>query len=911
MRQFTLVLLVLTISAVNIFAQSKTEITGFVISEEEPLVSATVVLLSEKDSTLVNFGLTNNKGFFKIPSINNGDYLLQITFLGFEQFSQPIIADGTKIELGEILLSTASSTLDAVEIKAEHVPMMMKRDTLEYNAAAFQTQPNELVEDLLKRLPGVEVESDGTIKAQGEEVTQVLVDGKKFFGDDPKIATRNLPASAIEKVQVFDKKSDAAEFSGVDDGEEQKTINLDLKKGAKAGAFGNLVAGYGTDERYKGSLSLSKFSQKTQVSLIGNINNVNEQGFSTGDYMNFMSGVGWGNGRGAVSLFNGLSNGFVTTNAGGLNVNHDFSKKSELSISYFVNDIKNEIESTTIRENYGNETNNFFTNESSNQTNTNTNHKITLELDQEIDSTQSIRIRGGITFNNGVTISNNQTSISNSQNVLENESVTDLSADGKNTRLNLNGTYRKKFGKTEKKILTLTGFYNEALVESLTELISDNTIFEDNGAIIQNLLIQDQLNEDNQSDYRIRLSFVEPIGLTKYLEFRYERRNYNNNVVADFFDIVNNEREFNIDLSNAFLREYYYNNVAAIFHFNTDKSQLSMEASVQNSKLTGDITYEDLIISTDIIRFLPRFSWRYDIGNGKNFRINYSTNINEPSITQLQPNANNSNPLNIYIGNPELIPEYRHSLGLNYFSYDQFSFSSFFAYMNINYTKNSITNITSFDENFVQTTTPVNVSYAFNSSASQAYGTPLKFINLRINLRNRISYNKSFIFINDRQSDLERINGNVRLTLENRNKQVWDWTIGGSYGYNINRYSDDSSNDLSYSSQNAFADITYSIKKSFALSAGLDVNFYSQEQFGEQQSIPILKASISKFILKDQKGEIKLSGFDLFNRNLGISRTENQNYIENTEIISLSRYFMLSFTYGLRPGGGKAKEMHR
>jgi len=901
----SILLLAGVLFAAGLAGQAKYDIVGTVTGDGENLISATVVLLSEKDSTMVSFGLTDAEGNFNITGVAAGGYLLQVTYLGFGQYSKQIQLQNADIDLGAISLSAADTKLDEIEIKAEHTPMMLNRDTLEYNAAAFQVQPNEVVEDLLRKLPGVEVESDGSIKAQGEDVQEILVDGKKFFGNDVKTATRNLPADAVDKVQVFDKKSDASEFSGVDDGERQKTINLELKEDRKSGAFGNVSGGYGDDERYRGSLSLNRFSTNTQLSVIGNFNNINEQGFSTNDYVNFMSGMGWGKGRSAIPMFNGLSNGFVTTNAGGINLNYDLSPKTEISISYFLNDIGNTIESATVRENYADIENVFFTEENTVQSNSNTNHRINFDIEQEIDSTQDLRIRGSYSLNTGDARSFSLTQISDSQKNLANSTDAEYNADGDNKNLSLNATYRKSFGSIQKRTLTLTGQYNDAVNESLGDLLSENLIYDDFGmAVLSDLIVQDQINDNDQNDYRFELGFVEPLGNEKFLEFKYRRQNYNNDVLSEFYDIINGDRVLNTDISNAFIRDYYYDRYSTALYINSDKSQLTLEAALQSSHLTGDIIYQDERIETDVFRVLPRVSWRYDIQRGRNIRINYNTSINEPSLQQLQPNPDNSNPFNIYIGNPELIPEYNHRLRLSYFNYDQFTFRSFYAFANVNYTRNDITNVTSFDENFIQTTSPVNVDYNLNLSTTQEYATPVNFLKTRISLRNRFGYTKSIIFINTRESSLERINGNVRLRLENRNKKVVDWNIGGSYSYNINQYSDARTTNLGFSSQNVFADFRYNLKQSMSFGLGANVNFYSEEQFGEAQTIPIVRASISKFVLKDQRGELKLSVFDLMNQNLGISRTENQNYIENSEIVSLARYFMLSFTYSFKPGGG-------
>ena len=876
------------------------KIKGFIEGGNERLVSATTVVLNKADSTLVSFGLSNNEGFFLINDLEPDLYVLQVTYLGFEQYSREFeIIDGD-IDFEVISLTTNTQLIDEVEIKGEHVPLMMNKDTLEYNAAAFQTQPNEVVEDLLKKMPGIEVESDGSIKAQGEDVESVLVDGKKFFGEDPKIATRNLPADAVETVQVFDKKSDMAEFSGIDDGERIKTINLELKADRKNGHFGSAEAGYGTDERYKGRLSLNRFNPITQMSLIGNFNNVNEQGFTVGDYVSFMGGFGRGrNGRNPVSIFDGLSNGFVTTNAGGVNINHDFSNKAELSFNYFLNSVTNDISSTTVRENFLEGNQNFFENDIATQNSTNHNHRINTVFDLEIDSSQNIKLTSGLVYNDGSLLSGSMASVTASD-FVQNSTESIYDTNGDNFDLSFSALYRKKFGTVKKRILTLEGSYNNSTNDLIADLDSDNRIFEDENLIEQIFLLQNIISKNDLNSYRVTASFVEPLSFGRYLEFKYQRQNFNNDVVSDYFDIVGGVENLNDELSNAYVRDYFFDRYSTALHVNTDKSQLTLEAAFQNSQLEGDLIYDDVLIEKDVFRFVPRISWRYELNQSQNLRLRYTTNVNVPSLQQLQPIADNSNPLDIYIGNPNLIPEYNHRLRLNYFKYDQFNFQSFYAFLNLSYTKNQITNASSVDMNFVQITTPTNVDYDFSSSLSAEFASPIRFLNLRTSLRNRVGYARGFAFVNMRESETERINGNVRLTFENRNKDLLDWRFGGSYQYNINNFSESSRNSFNYASQKLFGEITYNYKNNFAIATEIDVNFYSAEEFGEQTTIPIWKASLSKYFFKDQKGELKLSVFDILNKNQGISRTQAYNYIENQEIISLGQYYMLSFRYALR-----------
>lgn len=361
-------------------------ITGEVTDTEgEKLIAATVMLLNAQDSVLASFAMTDEQGHFTIKNAKAGSYLLRVNYVGYSPLDQKLELKSADVNVGQIKLNPTE--LQEVVVEGEAIPINMKKDTIEYNAAAFETKPNAVVEDLLKKLPGMEVDRDGTIKSQGETVNKVLVDGKEFFGNDPKMATKNLPADAVNKVQVFDQKSEFSQFSGVDDGNDEKTINLELKEDHKKGTFGTASAGYGTDERYKLSANINQFREDNQFSFIGKHNNINEQGFSTGEYISFMGGLGnlssggggFRLGGGGVPISNGLSDGFVNSSSAGLNFNRDFSEKVELRTSYLYSRIENITLKETDRTNFVNDQT-FETNEVSDNNSSGSNHNINLNL---------------------------------------------------------------------------------------------------------------------------------------------------------------------------------------------------------------------------------------------------------------------------------------------------------------------------------------------------------------------------------------------------------------------------------------------------------------------------------------------------------------------------------------------------
>ncbi|HPI09019.1 MAG TPA: TonB-dependent receptor, partial [Saprospiraceae bacterium] len=410
-----LLLYIFLLLSLTAFSQNKSVTVEGAVADSSGigLPSASVVLLQQKDSVMHAFGLSGPEGRFAVKRVAPGDYILQITYLGYQTYAQRVSvpADQPKFSLEKILLAPSNTLLNAVDITAQQAPISIRKDTIEYNAGAFQTQPGSVVEDLLRKLPGVEVQQDGTIKAQGETVQNVLVEGKEFFGNDPKIATKNLPADAVDKVQVFDKKSDMAEFTGIEDGRDQKTINLKLKADKKQGHFGNVSAGYGTENRYQGKFNLNRFSKKMQFSAIGAANNTNEQAFSFEDYINVMGGLsnfmtGGGSGRvrieinedSGIPLPGSTSRGFTDTQAGGLNLNYEFSQKTELNGNYFFNRIENDLDRLATRQNllgFGN----YDSRDQELRNSENMNHRLNLTLRHKIDSFQNIIARANFSYN--------------------------------------------------------------------------------------------------------------------------------------------------------------------------------------------------------------------------------------------------------------------------------------------------------------------------------------------------------------------------------------------------------------------------------------------------------------------------------------------------------------------------------
>ncbi len=879
-------------------------IEGHIVSAaDEPIELATVLLLNKKDSVMAGFSVTNPKGRFKVDDVAAGDYILNITFLGYSDINKELTVAGN-IDLGVLKLEESGLTISDIVVSAQHIPVQIKGDTVQYNSAAFKTRPSANVEELLKKLPGVEVDEDGTITAHGEEVESVLVEGKEFFGSDPTVATKNLPANAVDNVQVFDKDSDMAEFSGIDDGESIKTINLVLKEGKKAGYFGNASIGAGSDDRYEGKFNINRFTSKTQLSAIGMANNVNKQGFSFREYISFMGGLGSlmsGGGRSdsGLPIANGLGDGFVTTGAGGLNYNVEIGKKVDINSSYFFNSIKNDISQEVSRQTLIEE-GGFNTTQIAQLVNLNKNHRLNARIESKLDSSQQLitTIRAG--WNNG-----NSTSQSNSNNLSESDQFIsggdyDNSSDGTQLNATLSSTYMKRY-KKKGRLFTANGSYTYNDSDSEADLNSVNTIFRNNQNVTTTV-IQQQLQSNQQNNYTIKASYTEPIGKRRYLQINASRSNNKNDFDKDFYDVLlqgNTDPILTINeqLSNNYLRDFTFNRVGANIKFNTNSSSLTTGVSLQHSDLNGQLRDEDMIITQDYYYLLPTLFFNKDISASRSLRIRYNTNIREPSLEQLQPIVDNSNPLNIYVGNPNLRPAYRHNLRLDYNGYSQFSNVGFFGRVNTTYTKNNITNTKSIDEFFVQTTMPVNTAYALSTSLNTTLFAPLKFIRHRINISNNISYNNSILFVNGQENKVTRTTDRISLTLDNWKKDFIDIEYGTRLRFNKTAYSESSNLNQSYIDAEYFTNIELDLKKDWNFSTDVRHNVYSAEDFGDQLSITRWSASLSKVFLTTKKLRLELGITDILNQNQNINRSSNLNYIQDERIASIGRYVMLTVGY--------------
>ncbi|ELR68561.1 TonB-dependent receptor [Fulvivirga imtechensis AK7] len=888
------------------------------------LPAATVMLLNAEDSTLVNFTVTNADGVFELKNVRNKRWLVKATFLGYHPAT--VVAnppEGALLDLGKIRMQPKSTQLDEVTVEGEHIPVTVKKDTIEYNARAFKTANNAMVEDLLKKLPGVEVNGDGDITAQGEQVQRVMVDGKEFFGRDPKLATRNLPADAIEKVQVVDGKSEQAQFSGIDDGKREKMINLELKEDRKNGAFGHATAGVGTDDRFEAKTNLNRFTKGSQLSLLGMANNTNQQGFSIDEYMNFTGAasqmMGGGGGRITISAnsdggiplnFGNNNNGIMTTIAGGLNFNKDINQDLELNGSYFLNNLEHDISRTSVRENLQPDPErNFNYIEESTRENTNNNHRGNFTINYAIDSANSLRLNGNLSFNNTTTNTMGSSRTLDSDGSVRNDSEQSNYTTGTSDRANGSLLFRHKFGKKGRTLSVNSEFsYQDSENEGTLQAV--NRFY---GPVTEEIILNQESVQETQS--RVlgsTVSYTEPLGGRKYLEANYSIRQSTNDVDREVYNIVNEQLIFNELLSNKYSSDYLYQRGGVNFRYNQRKYNLTLGVGYQATQLDGLLELRNVAIGQHFENVLPVARFNYEFTNFKRVSIDYETSVQEPSIQQLQPVVDNSDPLNIYEGNPNLQPEYTHNVRVNFNSFNPMKFLGFFAFINLSYTEHAIVDTQQINEQFIRYTRPENVSDALSIRANFNFSLPITVLKSRINIGGSLNERHASTVLNDVQNNFRQTSATLNLRYNFTYKEILDLSLSSSINKQLSDY-ELNQPDQAFVNSTYTVEMNYSFLKSYQLQTVYNYMLYDNESLNFKEDISLLNVSLSRTFLKNNKGEIKLSVVNLLDENAGVTQTAGVNYIERQSTNALGRYFMVGFTYTinkhLNPVGGGGRRM--
>ncbi|MDR2955853.1 MAG: outer membrane beta-barrel protein [Prevotella sp.] len=931
-------LLFFLLIAINILAQNNTtnnqsenkySIKGTVIDSLEnfPIEMAVATLYSATDNSIVEGVPTDRNGIFNINNISPSSYYLSITLLGYDtariSFS-PRNFNKTTILLDTIRLKTSDIMLSDITIIAEPPELVIKEDTLEYNAAAFKVAEGAVVEDLIKRLPGMEVDADGNIKKpDGKQVQRVFVDGKEFFGDDPKMATKNLTADIVDKVQVIEKKSDMAILTGIDDGDEETIINITIKKGMKQGWMGNVTSGVGAltkentnnDPRYTENLMVNRFLENDQITFIANANNINNQGSS--DRGNNVRSGRSGSGR----------NGITSSNTFGINTAKIVNDKIKFAGNIRYNYSDSYAENDRFRQNLLKDSVSYRKSLSTDRDYSN-NLDFDGKLEYQMDSSTMIVFSPNISYNYSRSHSSSfQTTMAgdiDSSKVNESWSSDHMQSDGLSSRLRLDIS-RKLSNKGRR--ISLGGSYNLNKSSGTGTNNSENIFYRNPSRNSY----YDQKVESHQDrySYSVSASYVEPVGTNNFLDISYSidvnntenrRKTLDYNVNTGGYTDIDPEYNKSSDTRNinqniranfrSVREKYTYNIGLRVAPTRTD-SKSFVEDWYSNG---GDSIVNDLP-GRAATNYAPQLDFTYRFSNTrelrKNMRFRYNGSSNQPSVSQLDPTTDNTNPLHIRSGNPDLLPAFNHNISLNYDFNNRETQKVFTANVSFRFTQNQIINYTSYEENTgVQYSNPINKNGTWNANSTIYFAKP--FDNkkkLRFSSRTTLAYNNRVGFMTVEKQSERNISKNItagqELNLSYSNDLLYG-QLRGRVNYSKTSNTVTTSQD-GLETFNYFVEYNTTLTLPYSWSVTSNINYTANRGLSTGYNLDevIWNAQISKQFLRQNRGSLRLQVNDILQQRKSIRQNITANYIEDVRNNAMTGYFMVSFAYRFNNIGGR------
>lgn len=918
MKRFV-ILIGLSMLVFTAFAQNRGQISGKVIDAElkEPIQEANVRILQQKDSTFVNGVATNSKGDFSIK-LPYGSYIVQVTYIGnSDAFKDVTINNGTpNANIGTIELGADNIMLDALVATAKAVEIVVKGDTLEYNADSYKVTESAVLEDLFKKMPGVEIDADGKITVNGRAVNKIMVDGEEFFSSDPKVASKNLPAKMVDKIQVHDRRSDMAMMTGFDDGDEETVINLTVRPGMKQGLFGNAFVGYGSKDRYEGNAMVNMMKDKNQYTALGGFNNTNNAGFSDLSSSMFGSGGGGGGRR----FMGGPNNGITKSGNAGFNFSQTFSDALKLGGNLRFGQTDNNTLSKTHTQNLLSSGNRLEDeNNSSNNWSQNFNMDFRMEwtpdtLTRIIFSPQaSVNKNRRSEFGDFVTTTETLTDTINSG-----DSEYHSNGDGKSlsARLDVSRTLNSK-GRTIS--AQLQGGISD---QETTGTNLSNTLFY--GSTPDELIDQRFVNTNDSKNWRAYLSYVEPIGNNNFIQLAYSYRQ--NDSESDKDTRIKDAQGDYTELDPKYSKrlENSFNNQEVELNFKSVRPKydytlgFTVQPSSSKSKTFIGSNLENNF-SRSVTNFAPSAQFNYRWTRQHNLRLRYYGNTDQPSVTQLSPVEDVSNPLNITVGNPDLKPSFQHRLNIRYQNFNPEKNSSMGFFGNIGYLTNDIVSATTTDiSTGAKRTTYENVSGNWNANGRMMFNVPLKNIKFSVFSMTFASYNHANGFSNTKDNDIITIEKNLskRMNLAetlglNYRSDLFDFSVRGNVNYNNVKNTLDGQRDQEYLNYGGNASTTIYLPFSFSIESDINYSTNSGYADGFTQDEWLWNASLSKQIFKQKNGTLRFKIYDILQQRSNISRSVTSNYIRDTTTNTLTSYFMFHFVYrfNIFKGGATQQDM--
>lgn len=924
----TIILSCFTLMSFCLCAQ-KYDIKGIITDTTNmPLIAATVMLM-DQDSILIEYAQTDAKGSFVFKGVREDKCIIKTSYLGYFPLTINVVPDGKALmDIGIIQMEEIAKELMEIVIKEAKAPLKLRGDTVEYDISQFKVPQGATLEELLKRLPGLDVSQDGSIQADGKGVTKLTVDGKTFFSDDPKFAIKNLPAEGVSKVQVFDKKDEEALLTGKTTASEEKTMNVELKEEFKKGGFGKVTAGGGTESRAELKGNYNKFDSKNQFSLVGVANNTGRNGLSWDDYQDFMGSSSWdddddyeyGFGGGFMryfgssgsdlesrvsnSFFSGNNGGFPTNIMGGINYNYDH-KKNKFAGRYFFQNTGNDVETFTDSRSFltgFNLDNNRYNKDDK----SNLNHRAETKYQIDIDSFLTAVVTADGAIVNSLNKQIGSTSIKRNGNQLTSSSTYDNQSELDGRLINTSILLRKKFKKAGRSI-GFNASYLKTDIRDDQKRFSDNLFFNDTG-IQDSSLVLKQFNKDTLDKYVIKVNAIisEPLSKLFFWKVFHNFSSRNENGTR----FVDDQQREDLLIRNNQLSRLYNNTIinqrtGTSLTFSQKGQNVTIGGAYQTFDLQGDYQSPDTTVlkgkvNRQFYRWLPYAEYRGNLTRNTWINMDYGISVSEPSIEQLLPVVDFSNPLYINEGNPDLVPTLNHRVG----AYINHSWPADGIRINANvsytYFDDQIITDQIVDENLVTRSKPINYSGGQNLWSNAGINFPVVKNKLKMRVNVGRSGSKSFAFVNDvlNKTTTKRWSPSINLDFTPSEKTAI--YLSSNFGFSSTEYDINTSQNQNIVNQNYNLDVNTNFGKGWFWNSTLRYSIFKNERFGIEQNIPIINLSMYKQFLKGNKGEIRLSVYDLLNQNIQINQSTSVSRVLDSRTLSLARYVMLSFSYNIK-----------
>ncbi|MEO6188998.1 MAG: outer membrane beta-barrel protein [Saprospiraceae bacterium] len=889
---------------------------------------ASVMLLDPADSTLIEYCQADDAGQFLFKNVIQRPYLLKSNYVSYLPL-QIIIDPKSKIfDLGKLTMVGISKELFEVVIKAAKAPMTIKGDTIEYDATTFKVPAGSTVEDLLRKLPGLEIDQQGAITSDGKNVNRVTVDGKSFFGGDPKAATKNLPAEGISKVQVFNDYTEEQKLTGQKKLNSDKAMNLELKDEFKKGGFGKIIASIGTENTKELKGNYNKFNSKHQFSIIGSGTNTGRNGLSWNDYQDFKgsNSFNWGddgdfgfsNGSNyrfynfddgeddessiVNNFFGGDNYGFPKKVSAGLNYNFD-NKKTKISSMYFY-DLNNLYSNAYRTQNFLYSENPYNTLDTASRDNNRMSHRVEFRLEQELDSFNSIVVKSNQSIGSRNNLTNNVSHSFNPDQVLENDQIGKSTTNSDNLNSQNSIIFRRKF-KKKGRSLGLSGAYiiGESKKSSLAEALNS---FYGLSMQIDSIGHLNQKFETDQTTntFKVNGLWNEPIG--KRIS---ARTFYNfNNGLTDYTrlvsDIENNQSHLNNFLSRDYNNTNGYNRLGQSISYNYEGLGITLGGAFQEIYLKSTYSTKQDSIPLESRKvyqnWIPNVELEYELSNGMEASIDYNRNVSAPNSRDLLPIVDNTNSLFITVGNPALQPRSSSDISVSFRKFDRLKFTNLWSRIVYTYNDVDIIYSKSISVNRVSTTQPINIKGTSSIYANLNYGFPIIKNKLTFNLGYNYNFRKDKTLVNSIEDEPKTFTHGFNFRSNISPSEAFTVFLNGNY-----RISDQESNSISRDSSRVIslggnAEMNIKLPRLFFFNSSFNINSYRNSINNFSITVPLLNLSVYKLFLKDNRAEIRFSVYDLFNKTVGIQQSVNSFRIVQSETLSLARYALLSFTYNMR-----------